>query len=164
MPLLLALALLALNDPLPPLKGECLNGKKAVLPDAAKGKVALLARGFTYDSRHAVEAWVKRFRAGYGANPQVTFYEIPMIGGMARMGRWFIDSGMRKGTPKELHENVITVYGGVEPWKKMVQYQAPNDAYLLLLDPAGNVRWMHHGTFDEQRYGELDKAVTALLH
>ena len=47
-------------------------------------------------------------------NPRVTFFEIPMIGGLARMGKWFIDSGMRRGTPKADHENVITVYGGTD--------------------------------------------------
>ena len=44
----------------------------------------------------------------------MTFFEIPMIGGLARMGKWFIDSGMRRGTPKADHENVITVYGGTD--------------------------------------------------
>ena len=100
------------GEPMPVLKGEFLTGRPAVLPDAASGRVALLALGFTYDSRFAVEAWVGRFRKDFGDKPEVTFYEVPMIGGMARLGKWFIDSGMRKGTPKKDHENVITVYGG----------------------------------------------------
>ena len=89
------------GEPLPPLRGEFLTGRQAQLPDAASGRVALLALGFTYNSRFPVEAWIGRFRKDFGSNPQVTFYEIPMIGGMARLGKWFIDSGMRKGTPRE---------------------------------------------------------------
>ena len=92
---------LTTGKPLPHLKGEFLTGRQAQLPDAASGRVALLALGFTYDSRFPVEAWIGRFRKDFGNNPQVTFYEIPMIGGMARMGKWFIDSGMRKGTPRK---------------------------------------------------------------
>src|ERR1700758_4498394 len=100
---------LSIGETLPPLKGEFLTGRPAQLPDAASGRVALLALGFTYDSRFPVEAWVGRFRKDFGGNPQVTFYEIPMIGGMARLGKWFIDSGMRRGTPLRDQENVITV-------------------------------------------------------
>ena len=111
-------AMLTGSDSLPELKGEYLSGKKAALPEDCRGKVALLAFGFTYDSRFAVEDWVKAFRKDFGSRADTTFYEIPMIGGMARMGKWFIDSGMRKGTPKADYEHVITVYGGVEPWKQ----------------------------------------------
>ncbi|HEY3440714.1 MAG TPA: hypothetical protein VGK29_08190 [Paludibaculum sp.] len=150
-------------DRLPPLKGEFLSGRLALLPDAASGRVALLALGFTYDSRFAVEAWVKRFRADYGENPQTTFYEIPMIGGMAQLGKWFIDGGMRRGTPKADHEHVITVYGNTRPWKERVGFQAPDVAYLLLLDKDGSVRWRHSGPFTEAEYQRMSAAVKPLL-
>ena len=151
------------GEPMPVLKGEFLTGRPAVLPDAASGRVALLALGFTYDSRFAVEAWVGRFRKDFGDNPQVTFYEVPMIGGMARLGKWFIDSGMRKGTPKKDQENVITVYGGTDPWKHRLGFQSPNAAYLLLLDQHGMVRWRHSGEFDPKAYDEMSVQVAALL-
>ena len=93
---------LAVGGQLPPLRGEFRSGCTAVLPQAASGRVALLMLGFTYDSRFSVEAWAKRFRQDFGTKPGVTFFEIPMIGGVARMGKWFIDSGMRRGTPSEV--------------------------------------------------------------
>ena len=92
------------------------------MPAVASGKIALLAVGFSYDSRWAVEVWSSRFRKEFARNTQVGWFEVPMIGGMARMGKWFIDSGMRRGTPKELHENVITVFGAVDPWKKRLGF------------------------------------------
>jgi hypothetical protein len=125
---------LAIGDQLPPLKGEFLSGRTAVLPHAASGRVGLLMLGFTYDSRFQVEAWAKRFRQDFGAKPAFTFFEIPMIGGMARMGKWFIDSGMRRGTPKTDHENVITVYGGTDDWKLRVGLNDPKAACLVLID------------------------------
>ena len=130
-----------------------------MLPEAASGRVALLTLGFTYDSRLAVEAWVKRFRGDYGKNPMITFYEIPMIGGMAQLGKWFIDSGMRRGTPKEDHEHVITVYGGGSLWKERTGFKEPNAGYLILLDKDGIVRWRHEGSFDEAAY----KGLAALM-
>lgn len=153
---------LSIGQPMPTLKGEFLTGRQATLPDAASGRVALLALGFTYNSRFAVEAWIGRFRKDFGEKPQVSFYEIPMIGGMARLGKWFIDSGMRKGTPKADHEHVITVYGGTEPWKQRLGYQSPDAAYLILLDPHGVVRWRYAGKFDEQAYKALSQQVIEL--
>lgn len=71
--------------------------------------------------------------------PSVTFFEIPMIGGLARMGKWFIDGGMRRGTPKTDYGNVITVYGGTDVWKQRVGFKHPNAAYLILIDRNGKV-------------------------
>jgi hypothetical protein len=99
---------LSVGVSLPQLSGEFLTGRKVTLPDQARGRVALLAFGFTYNSRFPVEAWCGRFRKEFGTNPRVTFYEIPMIGGLARLGRFFIDRGMRRGTPGDLQENVET--------------------------------------------------------
>jgi hypothetical protein len=164
--ILMASALISALQPgesLPPLKGEFLTGREAQLPDAASGRVALLALGFTYNSRFPVEAWVGRFRKDFGSNPRVTFYEIPMIGGMARLGKWFIDSGMRKGTPRSDQDNVITVYGGTDAWKQRVGYASPDAAYLVLLDKYGAVRWRHSGTFNEEAYKELSVLVDTLL-
>jgi hypothetical protein len=158
-----AVSTLSPGQPLPPLQGEFLTGRKAVLPAAASGRVALVALGFTYDSRFAVEAWVNRFRKDFGANPRLTFFEVPMIAGLARLGKWFIDGGMRRGTPRQDRENVITVYGGADPWKQRLDFQAPDAAYLILLDQRGIVRWRHSGSFDEPAYQALTNQLPALL-
>jgi len=164
--ILLASALVPAIQPgetLPPLRGEFLTGRAAQLPDASSGRIALLALGFTYNSRFPVEAWIGRFRKDFGNNPHVTFYEIPMIGGTARLGKWFIDSGMRKGTPKNDQEHVITVYGGTDSWRERMGYHSPDAAYLVLLDAKGVVRWRSSGTFDEEAYKDLSVHVVALL-
>ncbi len=164
-PLLLALALAAPapDAPFPPLTGEFLTGRKAALPDAAKGKVTLLALGFSYDSRFAVEAFVKQWRKQFGADPRTTFFEVPMIGGMARMGKWFIDSGMRRGTPAADHEHVITVYGGTAEWKQRLGCNSPKSACLVLLDPQGNIRWVKESLYDDAVSTTLQSQAAALL-
>ena len=143
------------GDLLPPLRGEFLSGRKAVLPDSARGRVVLVALGFTYESRFAVEAWIARFRQDFGTDSAVTFFEVPVLGGMARVARLFIDGGMRRGTPKVLHENVITVYGRASEWKLRLGFREPDDAYLVLLDRAGRVVWRHAGSFREEDYALL---------
>jgi hypothetical protein len=141
----------------PRLEGEFLSGRKAVLPDAAQGKLALVLMGFTYGSRFPVEAWAEHVRKVFATRDAATFFEVPVLGGMARMGKWFIDSGMRRGTPKELHENVITVWGGVDRWKALAAFSpgAENDAYLILIGRDGRILWLHHGPYSEQAFAEM---------
>ncbi|MCX6551167.1 MAG: hypothetical protein NTY02_09225 [Acidobacteria bacterium] len=155
---------LAIGDTFPRLESEFLTGRKAVLPDAAKGKVAFILMGFTYDSRFSVEQWAERFRLDVKPGPDVTWFEIPVIGGMARMASWFINSGMRRGTPKDLHENVITVYGGVDRWKQLIGYSdtAPDDGYLAVLDREGRVQWLHHGPATDDVVAELKATIARL--
>jgi len=48
---------LRVGDPLPRVQGSFLTGRDARPPEASAGKTTLLLLGFTYESRHAVEAW-----------------------------------------------------------------------------------------------------------
>jgi steroid 5-alpha reductase family enzyme len=141
----------------PPLRGEYLTGREANLPADAAGKAAVILMGFTYASRKPVEAWAERLKPALAAMPDATFYEVPVIGGMARMGKWFIDSGMRRGTPKALHENVITVWGGTKQWKARAGVTDDRDtlAYITLIDREGRIRWRHSGVFDEAAFAAL---------
>jgi len=154
---------LAVGARLPALKGDLLSGKPGVLPDLAAGHTALITLGFTYDSRSQVEAWATKFRSRYGSRPDVTLFEVPMMGSAARLGRWFIDSGMRKNTPPALHDYVMTVYGSNDDWKARVGFSARDDAYLVLIDATGVVRWLAHGPVGDSRLEQLFALVDSLV-
>jgi hypothetical protein len=146
------------------LTGEFLTGRDAALPEVSSGVIRLVALGFTYDSRFPVEAWADWYRTAIGPRTDVTLLEVPMISGLATLGQWFIDRGMRNGTPVALHENVITVYGGTGAWKAALGYGPghEDDAYLVVLDGDGVVQWGYHGMFDDATAGELRDVIMAL--
>ena len=150
------------GERLPKLSGEFLTGQAAVLPQAAAGRVALLLLGFTYKSRFSVEPWAQRFRAQFRSDPRVTFYEVPMIGGWGRLAKWWIDGGMRRGTPKEDYEHVITVYRDTSSWKQLVRFGEPDAAYLILLDRTSKVAWLYRGAFDDTAFQALCSKVSEL--
>jgi hypothetical protein len=156
-------AALTVGTPMPQIEGENLTGHKAVLPGVAKGKVTLVAMGFSYESRRPVDAWIKRFRQEFGQNTDTAFFEVPVISGMARLAKLFIQTGMRRGTAKVDHDKVITVYGGASDWKERLGVVDTDRAYLILLDREGTVRWRHEGLFDETVWPELKKATEATL-
>ena len=70
---------------------------------------------------------------------------------------------MRRGTPRQDQETVITVYGGTEAWKQRLDFQSPDAAYLVLLDRHGVVRWRHSGVLDEAAYKDLSIQMETLL-
>jgi len=148
---------------LPKLSGEFLTGQATVLPQAAAGRVALLILGFTYKSRFSVEPWAQRFRAQFRSDPRVTFYEVPLIGGWGRSAKWWIDGGMRRGTPKEDYEHVITVYKDTNSWKQLVGFGDPDAAYLILLDRTSEVAWLYREAFDESAFQTLCTKVSELV-
>jgi hypothetical protein len=168
--LVLALALaatpgprpLAVGDTLPRLRGDYLAKRDAELPGDARGRIALLALGFTYASRHPVEDWSKRFREAHAGDTVVTWFEIPMMGGAARMARPFIDGGMRRGTPKGFHGNVITVWHHAGEWRERMAVKDPDTAHLLLLDRDGRIAWMHAGPLEDIAWKSLEAAVEKL--
>lgn len=153
-----------IGDTFPTLRGEYLTGRKATLPDDARGKAAVILMGFTYASRKPVEAWADRLKPALADIEGTTFYEVPVIGGMARMGKWFIDSGMRRGTPKALHEQVITVWGDTRAWKARAGVTGDRDqlAYVTLIDADGRIRWRVTGVFDEAAFQALLTELRAL--
>jgi hypothetical protein len=159
----MVMAVLAVGDTLPTLRGRDLTGHGVRLPDATRGRITLLSMGFTYESRFPVEAWTNRFRADFGAERRVNFYEVPMIGGMGKLARGFIDGGMRKSTPKDLQDNVVTVYDDVSTWKKRLADPGGDVAHVVLLDAKGQVVARHTGAFDEAAYKRLADTTRELL-
>jgi hypothetical protein len=148
---------------LPPFTGEDLAGAKVTLPGAARGRVALIAFGFSYDSRAPVEAWTKHARTTWGAAPQFTWYQVPMIGGFGRLAKPFITGGMRKETEPRYHANAVTVFGGTGPWKSRLGVGDDKLAYLVLVDGEGVVRWRYSGPFNPAAAADLDAHVRTLL-
>ena len=154
---------LVLGQPLPPFSGDTLAGQAITLPAAARGKVALVAFGFSYDSRGPVEAWTEHARTTWGGEAGFTWYQVPMIGGFGRLAKPFINSGMKKATPPQFHGNAVTVFGGVGHWKARLAVTNDSLAYLVLVDRSGVVRWLHAGAFDGARAAELDDEILRLL-
>lgn len=159
--LLLTIGPIAPGQQLPVARGEFLTGRTGELPAASRGHVALVLFGFTYASRKPVEAWADRFHAAYAADSTVTLYEVPVMNGMAWMGKPFIVGGMRKGTPVAQHEHVVLLWGVSGPWKQRLGVHHRDAAYAVVLDREGRVRWLASGLPDDAHWGAATAAIEA---
>lgn len=140
---------------LPSLGGTTLGGKRIALPDDVRGKVVFLVMGFAYEARFDVEDWTRAFKERFGEEPDVIFFEMPIIGGVYRLFAPMIDAGMRRGTPPEMYDHVVTVYAPREPIREALGAAPYSDTWVYLLDRDGKVLFQYGGPFDPQRFEEV---------
>jgi hypothetical protein len=144
------------------LEGQSLSGKRVVLPDDAHGKIALLVIGFTKKGGHATGAWEQRFKKDFGADQRYAVYPVAELEDAPRLLRGMITGSIRRGTPPAEQDRFVTLFQSEAELKRFVAFSSPDDAYLLLLDTNGEVKWHGHGLFREEDYSALRDAARKL--
>src|SRR6266700_5667485 len=79
---------------LPKIEGESLAGHKVVLPDSAKGNVAVLIFGFTKASKEPTSAWAEKIYGDFGSRPRFELYQLPVLEEVPRFIRGMLISSM----------------------------------------------------------------------
>lgn len=148
---------------IPVAHGTTLDGTPVVLPDALKGKVGVLVVGFSHASQGQVMNWGRLIEADYGKTPGFAYYEIPMLGGAPKMLRGMIVKSMAKSVPGPEKTHFLPLTEDDSPWRKVAHYDRSDDAYLLLVDADGVVRWQTEGDATDAAYASLKKQLDGLL-
>ena len=146
----------------PRIAGDSLAGKKVTLPDDARGKVTLVAIGFSHKSGETVRAWTDRFRKDFGDNPKYAIYPVAELEGAPRLIRGMILGGMRRGTPAAEQDHFLTLFQGDAELKKFADFSGADDSYLFLLDATGVIQWRGHALLREEEYLPLQKTAKKL--
>ena len=149
--LALCAAVLHAQEKLPPLQGETLSGKNVTLPAAAGGRPALLIIGFTHASRTGTKAWDVR------VDNHFPTWSIAVLQDVPRLVRGMVVHGIKGGTPKEDYGRFVLIYHGEKQLKQAAGFDRPDDAYLLVIDPGGAIRWRYHGPVTDAAWADLQK-------
>jgi hypothetical protein len=147
----------------PHLEEESLAGQKVILPASVSGKVAVLVLGFSRASSTPTGAWAKRAQEEFGKNPGFALYQLAVIEEAPSFIRAMIISGMKKGMPEAQRAYVVPVVHQESELKKLVNFQQPDDAYIVLLDRSGAIVFHTHAATADPGYAELRAKVLALL-
>lgn len=160
--LTLASAVVPAQTTIPPAHGTTLAGGPVALPDALNGKVGILVLGFSHASQNQVTPWAKLLQADYGQSEDVVYFAMPMLGGAPKMLRGMIEKSMSRAIPFEERPHFLPVTSGEPAWRAVAHYDKPDDAYVLLVDATGTVRWHTEGDATDASYAELKKNLRAL--
>jgi hypothetical protein len=135
----------AIAQTIPHTEAETLSGKKIVLPDDFAGHIAVLNIGFSRAGGDSSGRWGKQLRQDLGGEKNLRLYSIAELQDAPKMARGMIKHGMRGGVPKEEQDLFVVLYQDEDTWKKLADFSAADDAYILLADPTGKVVWRTHG-------------------
>ena len=134
-----------LGESFPDVTGESLEEQEHNLPAYFSGRKVLLLIGYVQNSQFDIDRWLLGLEF---SETQVDAYELPTIAGMfPRMFKTQIDSGMRKGIPKELWKGVITIYADGEKIQAFTGNDNPNNARVALLDEQGKIIYFYDRGF-----------------
>ena len=145
-----------LGKQFPTVTGESLEQKSFTIPEDFNNPNTLLLIGYKQDSQFDIDRWL----IGLDMTAvDVTAYELPTIQGMVpRMFSTLIDSGMRKGIPKELWGGVITIYEDGDKVQAFTGNENPNNSRVILLDESGKIIYFYDRGFSVSALNNL-KAV-----
>ena len=136
---------------IPHTEPETLSGKKIVLPDAILGHPAVLIVGFSRAGGDSSGRWAKQLRQEFATDSNVRIYSVAELQDAPKLARGIIRHNMRGSIPQNEQDSFILLYDNEDDWKKLAEFSDPNDAYILLADAAGRIRWRTHGKAPSQQ-------------
>jgi hypothetical protein len=148
---------------IPTEKAKALDDSEVVLPDPGSQRVLILVLGFSHKSADLIEDWGKHLAADFHDNAHVAYYQIPDLLGVPGLVKPMILHGMRKDIPEAEYSHFVPIYDHKQGWQSLVNFSAPDDAYVLVASPAGHPISQAHGPFSDETYNELKKPVSSLL-
>jgi ATP synthase subunit 10 len=147
---------------IPAARGTTLAGDAVALPDAFKGDAGVLVVGFSKASQGAVAAWGRRLAKDYRESQKVPYFEVAMLEGAPRLLRGMIVHEMRSSVPEAERAHFLTLTDGETAWRAAAHYAKPDDAYVLLVDGSGAVRWQMEGDATDAAYAALKRGLEAV--
>jgi hypothetical protein len=140
----------------PHIEGENLLSQKMALPEAAAGHPTAVVIGFTQASEKQIKAWAADLR------DEMPTYSIAVLEDAPRLVRGMAVHGMKSGIAESQRGHFVVIYHGEKELKQAAAFDRPDDAYVLLLDKDGAIRWRFRGAVTDAAIEEARTHVAAL--
>ena len=147
---------------IPSVHGTTFSDSRVDLPEDLQGKVGILVVGFSTSSRDGVTDWGKKLAADYADSPTVTYYAMPMLASVPKMMRGMVQNRIKSSVSDRGKPHFLPLIDNEMSWRALAHYNKPDDAYILLVDGNGRVRWQSQGLPTEETYAALKQQVATL--
>lgn len=151
----------AVGQSIPQVTAESLNGEPISLPNDFAGKSAILVVGFSRAGGDQCGPFARRLGKEQPSvvDGNVTVYQIATLESAPRFVRPMILHGMRGGIAKAEQGRFLPLFHDEKQWKQVAGFgkAGENDAYLLLVNPDGTVRWTGHGQYSDALYADFKR-------
>ena len=164
LPVMLLIAASLSAQVIPHTEAETLSGKKILLPEASSGHPAVFVVAFSRAGGDSSGRWVKQLRQDSTTDSNVQIYSMAELQDTPKIVRGVIRHNLQGNIPQNERDTFIVLYQDEVVWKKLAGFSDPNDAYILLVDSAGRIRWRAHGRApDQQDVNDFRKEISKIL-
>ncbi len=151
---------------IPELHGTALSGAHVDLPQSLQGHAAVLILSFSEDSRANVTDWFHTFANDYRNSPTVLYYSLPVLTGAPSFLRGMITGKIKESVSPAAQPRFVPVLDHEAEWKNLAAFskqQPSSDAYIVLVDGAGHVRYRTQaGAPTPQAYADVKQRLDQL--
>ena len=141
----------------PTVESADLTGRSLTLPRDLPEARTIMILAFTQEQQADVDGW----RAGLGLKPGDTnWLEMPVIDQPGAVGRFFIDTGMRRGIPDvAVRRHVVTLYTDKRTFFAQVGIRSDEQVIVMVVDRGGHILARVDGPFDKDRVRSITVAA-----
>ena len=145
------------NARFPHISSKDLAGRTVALPEGLPGERTVMLIAFTRDQQNDVNGWVVGLHLDSG---KVPWLEVPVIDNPGAIGRWFIDSGMRRGIQNhDTWKHVVTLYTQKAEFKAEVGIKTESTVYAMVVDRRGTILLSVAGPYTARGAEAIQAAV-----
>jgi hypothetical protein len=144
----------------PDVSGSNLNGDQKDFPRDFKAKLSVVVVAFKRNQVSLLESWVPALSRLEQEEPEVKFFEFPVLSASYGPFRWWINGGMGAGIVDEAaRQRTVTVYLDKGKFKKQLGITTEATIYLFLVNRDGSILWQTNGAFSQEKLTRLQKAL-----
>ncbi len=151
----------AQNVRIPQTHGTTLANTPIALPDDLHGRVGVLVLGFSKSSGDVCKGWGQRLAESYRDSHEVAYYQMPILESAPKLIRGMVVKSIRSGVPEAEQQHFFPVFSDEAAWQKVTRYGNAEDAYVLVVDAQGIVRWQTSGKVTDAGFTALKQQVEA---
>jgi hypothetical protein len=160
--LLIVLSAAARAETIPALHAGSLADVQVNLPADLHDKIGILVIGFSKKSSLQTKQWNQSLLPDYGNDPRIVYYEGAVLADAPALFRGMIISSIRNHMSDAERAHFIPILQDAVKWKDAAHFTSADEAYILLIDGAGEIKWRAHGERTEEAYRQMKASLAAL--
>jgi predicted transcriptional regulator len=90
------------------------------------------------------------------------YYQMPVLASVPKFIRGVVVKSIRSSIPEAEQTHFLPMFSDEPEWRKIARYANADDAYVLVVDGDGRVRWQTSGKVTDAEFAALKEQVDAL--
>lgn len=144
---------------IPSFEATTFAGQTVSLPHQLKGGVGVLVLGFSKSSGGVCKGWGLRLAESHRDSHDVMYFQMPVLESVPKLLRGMVMRSIKSGVPEAEQPHFLPVFSHEAEWRTIARYSNPDDAYILVVDGQGNVRWQTSGKVTDAGFAALKQQV-----